>query len=65
MILSTGDLWERVGLLEDDGMQVLITLFEKYEAMLDHEMTRKEAENFFSHLQLILDMVDSCNVNRR
>ena len=65
MTSSTGELWDRIGLLEEESQQVLIALFEKYETMLGHADSREESQHFFSLLQIVLDQVESCNVNRR
>lgn len=63
---TSGDLWERIGSLDDDEpTQVLTRLFSTYDAILDQEPENREAVRFFSHLENAINFCRQCNLNRR
>ena len=64
--MNTNDLWEALGSIEDDqAYQVLTQLFARYEKCREQNPADPEAEAFFQALTVIMDQVQSCNVNRR
>jgi len=64
--MNTTDLWDDLGSLEDDqAYQILTQLFARYEQRREQNPADPEAEFFFQSLAVIINQVQSCNVNRR
>lgn len=64
--MNTTDLWDDLGSLDDDqAYQVLTQLFARYEQRREQNPSDPEAVSFFQHLSVIINQVQSCNVNRR
>ncbi len=64
--MNTTDLWDELGSLEDDqAYQILTQLFARYEQRREKNPADPEAESFFQALAVIINQVQSCNVNRR
>ncbi|MDD2463767.1 MAG: hypothetical protein PHI97_07185 [Desulfobulbus sp.] len=64
--MSTADIWGMLGELdEDQPLQVLTQLFARYEQRLEQNPENPEAALFFRDLAIILEQVQSCNLNRR
>lgn len=64
MDVSTGDLWGKLGEMEqEDCVHLLHFLFSQYEKEL--EVKPEVAEHFFMQLQNGLEQVSTCNVSRR
>jgi hypothetical protein len=64
--MNTTDLWDTLGSIEDDqAYQVLTQLFARYEQRREQNPSDPEAESFFQGLAVIINQVQSCNVNRR
>ncbi len=62
----SGDLWEKVGSLDElELMHVLTTLYETFEKQQQREPENKEAQQFFSNLERAISQVSECNLNRR
>ncbi len=59
-------LWDKIGVLDElDSINVLTQLFTSYESLIKREPENTEAILFFRTLQLVLDQVEECNLNRR
>lgn len=61
-----GDLWDRVGALEDiETMQVLTKLYDVYELQLQNNHEDVAAKQFFKYLDQAMSQASECNLNRR
>ncbi len=62
----SGDLWEKVGSLEDlETMQVITKLFDVYELQLQNNPGDVAARQFFKYLDQAISQASECNLNRR
>ena len=60
------DLWEKIGTLDEmDLASVLAKIFVTYEEKLLKNPNDRDALQFFTTLQQVVDQVSECNLNRR
>lgn len=66
MMNNSGDLWERIGALqEDEPIHVLTRLYTVYDQLLHSDSENEEAKRFFQHLENAINYCVECNLNRR
>lgn len=64
--MTESDIWELLGNLEEDQLlQVLTQLFARYEERLQKNPDDPATKLFFRDLSVVLEQVQSCNLNRR
>nr|WP_320012621.1 hypothetical protein [uncultured Desulfobulbus sp.] len=64
--MTESDIWELLGDLEEDQLlQVLTQLFARYEERLQKNPDDPATKLFFRDLSVVLEQVQSCNLNRR
>jgi hypothetical protein len=64
--MNESDIWELLGDLEEDQLlQVLTQLFARYEERLGKNPDDPAAILFFRDLSVVLEQVQTCNLNRR